>query len=187
MSHEIRTPLNAILGISYLMHQESLTAAQRSKLDKIEVSGRHLLSLINDILDLSKIEAGKLIINHDNFHLSSVLDNVASIIKDSALEKGLDLDLDPDGVPVWLWGDATRLRQALLNFAGNAVKFTSQGAIHLRALLLEERAGQLQVRFEVADSGIGIAPEQQAQLFQDFVQADGPRRVSMAGRGWGCR
>jgi two-component system sensor histidine kinase/response regulator len=185
MSHEIRTPLNAILGISYLMHQESLTAAQRSKLDKIEVSGRHLLSLINDILDLSKIEAGKLIINHDNFHLSSVLDNVASIIKDSALEKGLDLDLDPDGVPVWLWGDATRLRQALLNFAGNAVKFTSQGAIHLRALLLEERAGQLQVRFEVADSGIGISPEQQAQLFQDFVQADGTTARQYGGTGLG--
>jgi two-component system sensor histidine kinase/response regulator len=185
MSHEIRTPLNAILGISYLLHQEGLTAAQRSKLDKIDVSGRHLLSIINDILDLSKIEAGKLIINHDNFHLSAVLDNVASIIKDSALEKGLSLDIDPDGVPVWLWGDATRLRQSLLNFAGNAVKFTSQGAIHLRALLLQERAGDLQVRFEVTDTGIGITPAQQTLLFQDFVQADGTTARQYGGTGLG--
>ncbi len=185
MSHEIRTPLNAILGISYLLQRENPSASQRSKLDKIDVSGRHLLSLINDILDLSKIEAGKLFINQDNFHLSSVLDNVASIIKEAALNKGLGLDLDPDGVPVWLWGDATRLRQALLNFAGNAVKFTRQGTIHLRAILQDEHAGRLKVRFEVADTGIGITAEQQAHLFQDFVQADGTTARQYGGTGLG--
>lgn len=172
MSHEIRTPLNAILGLSYLLRQEATSSTQREKLQKIDVAGRHLLSLINDVLDLSKIEAGKLTLNFANFHLSSVLDNVASIVKDSVSDKGLTLHLDPDHVPLWLWGDATRLRQALLNYAGNAVKFTEQGSIHLRALLLEESTDKLRVRFEVSDTGIGIDPEQQSRLFKDFEQAD---------------
>lgn len=185
MSHEIRTPLNAILGLNYLLRRDGPLPAQAERLEKIEVAGRHLLSLINDILDLSKIEAGRLELDNQDFHLSAVLDNVASIVRDSAVAKGLALCTDPDHVPVWLCGDVTRLRQALLNFAGNAVKFTEHGAIVVRAILLGEHDGQLSVRFEVADTGIGLTPEQQARLFQPFEQADGSISRKYGGTGLG--
>jgi len=185
MSHEIRTPLNAILGLNHLMRDDSLTAKQVERLEKMEIAGRHLLSIINDILDLSKIEAGRLELETDNFHLSAVLDNVASMIRDSASEKGLTLEIDPDGVPLWLRGDAIRLRQSLLNFASNAVKFTDQGKISLRALLLEDDANGLLCRFEVADSGIGLTPEQLDRLFQNFQQADESTARKYGGTGLG--
>ena len=185
MSHEIRTPLNAILGLNYLLKQEDPAPGQLARLDKMEIAGRHLLSLINDILDLSKIEAGRMDLEHASFHLSTVLDNVASIIRDSAASKGLILEVDPDGVPLWLWGDVTRLRQALLNFAGNAVKFTERGTISLRSVLLADEGGELLVRFEVADTGIGLSPEQQERLFQSFEQADGSISRKFGGTGLG--
>ena len=185
MSHEIRTPLNAILGLTYLLKQEDPSPAQRERLSKMEVAGRHLLSLINDILDLSKIEAGRMDLEHTNFHLSAVLDNVASIIRDTATDKGLRLETDTDGVPLWLWGDVTRLRQALLNFAGNAVKFTERGRICLRSRLLDEQGDALLVRFEVEDTGIGLTPEQQSRLFQAFAQADGSTARRFGGTGLG--
>ncbi|MEW6514818.1 MAG: PAS domain S-box protein [Pseudomonadota bacterium] len=185
MSHEIRTPLNAILGLNHLMHDDSLTPKQVERLAKMEIAGRHLLSIINDILDLSKIEAGRLELQTDNFHLSAVLDNVASMIRESASAKGLTLEIDPDGVPLWLRGDAIRLRQALLNFASNAVKFTEQGKITLRALLLEDKVNGLLCRFEVADSGIGLTPEQLDRLFQNFQQADESTARKYGGTGLG--
>jgi PAS domain S-box-containing protein len=185
MSHEIRTPLNAILGLNYLLRQEITNPMQSSKLDKIDVSGRHLLSLINDILDLSKIEAGKVVLENDNFHLSAVLDNVASIIRDSATDKGLLLDISHDHVPVWLWGDVTRLRQALLNFAANAIKFTNKGSVQIRALVVEDSGEHIKVRFEVSDTGIGLTPEQQHRLFQPFHQADGSISRKYGGTGLG--
>jgi PAS domain S-box-containing protein len=185
MSHEIRTPLNAILGLNHLMRDDSLTARQVERLEKMEIAGRHLLSIINDILDLSKIEAGRLELETDNFHLSAVLDNVASMIRESARGKGLILEIDPDGVPLWLRGDAIRLRQALLNFASNAVKFTEQGTISLRALLLEDDGNRLLCRFEVADSGIGLTPGQLDRLFQNFQQADESTARKYGGTGLG--
>jgi PAS domain S-box-containing protein len=185
MSHEIRTPLNAILGLNHLMRSGDLPPLQLERLAKMEVAGHHLLSLINDILDLSKIEAGRLELDSGNFHLSAVLDNVGSIIRESAMSKGLALEIDADGVPLWLRGDATRLRQALLNFASNAVKFTQQGKIALRTRLLDEHAGELRVRFEVTDTGIGLTPEQQERLFRPFEQADGSTARKYGGTGLG--
>jgi PAS domain S-box-containing protein len=185
MSHEIRTPLNAILGLNHLMRQDALPPTQMERLGKIEIAGRHLLSIINDILDLSKIEAGRLELECGNFHLSAVLDHVASIIREAAQEKGLALDIDPDGVPLWLRGDVTRLRQSLLNFASNAVKFTERGTVSLRARLLDDADGDLTVRFEVIDTGIGLTPDQQARLFQPFQQADGSTARKYGGTGLG--
>jgi CheY-like chemotaxis protein/HPt (histidine-containing phosphotransfer) domain-containing protein len=131
-----------------------------------------LLEIINDVLDLAKIEAGRLELDSSDFHLSSVLDGVASIIKQSASDKGLRIEIDTDSVPMWLSGDPMRLRQALLNFAGNAVKFTSEGRILLSSELLDDSGGELLVRFQVQDSGVGIAPDKLGRLFHEFEQAD---------------
>jgi signal transduction histidine kinase len=137
MSHEIRTPLNAILGLTHLV-RKTASSDQVDKLHKIDSAGRHLLSIINDILDISKIEAGRLQLEIQDFHLSAVLDNVRSIIKEQASAKGVDVIVDTDSVPVWLKGDSTRLRQSLLNYASNAVKFTDNGSMTLSAELLNE-------------------------------------------------
>ena len=185
MSHEIRTPLNAILGLNRLMQSGTLSPEQSERLQKMEVATRHLLSIINDILDLSKIEAGRLELEFANFHLSAVIDNVASIIREAVQGKGLTLEIDPDGVPLWLYGDVTRLRQALLNLASNAVKFTERGSIAVRAHLLEMHGDDVRVRFEVADTGIGISAEQQSRLFQAFQQADSSMARKFGGTGLG--
>ncbi len=185
MSHEIRTPMNAILGLTHLLRRDGIDPAQALRLDKIDSAGRHLLSIINDILDLSKIEAGKLLLETQDFALSAVLDHVRSMISDSAQAKGLSISVDSDSVPLWLRGDATRLRQALLNLASNAVKFTETGGIQLRARLLGEAEDQLRVRFEVEDSGIGIAPAAIAQLFKPFEQADSGTTRKYGGTGLG--
>ena len=185
MSHEIRTPMNAIIGLSHLLRAGGATPEQALRLDKIDNAGRHLLAIINDILDLSKIEAGRLQLECTDFHLSAILDNVGSIIAESARGKGLSIDIDGDSVPLWLRGDPTRLRQALLNYAGNAVKFTAEGAIALRARLLADHGGELLVRFEVEDSGIGIVPEQMTRLFQAFEQADSSTTRKYGGTGLG--
>jgi signal transduction histidine kinase/CheY-like chemotaxis protein len=184
MSHEIRTPLNAILGLTYLLRAEA-TPAQTERLSKIDAAGKHLLSIINDILDISKIEAGKLQLEHSDFALSAVLDHVRSLLSDTAREKGLDIRIDPDAVPVWLRGDVMRLRQSLLNYASNALKFTERGHIILAARLLEETDDDLLVRFEVSDTGVGIAPEKLPGLFQPFVQADASTTRQYGGTGLG--
>ena len=185
MSHEIRTPMNAILGLTHLLRRASTTPEQEERLSKIDSAGLHLLAIINDILDLSKIEAGRVQLENTDFHLATILDNVASLIGESAKAKGLRVEEDSDHVPLWLRGDATRLRQALLNFAGNAVKFTEQGTIALRANLLEESGDDLLVRFEVADTGIGIAPETMKRLFNAFEQEDASTTRKYGGTGLG--
>jgi PAS domain S-box-containing protein len=185
MSHEIRTPLNAIIGLNYLLRQDGVTTSQAARLDKIDGASQHLLSLINDILDLSKIEAGSAQLESANFHLSAILDNVHSIIAESAREKGLAVEVDGGSVPPWLRGDPTRLRQALLNYAGNAVKFTARGRIALRATLLHEDGDELLVRFAVEDTGIGISEEQRGRLFIAFEQADASTTRRFGGTGLG--
>ena len=185
MSHEIRTPMNAIMGMNHLMRLAGATPQQLERLDKIDSAGRHLLSIINDILDLSKIEAGKLQIEHTDFHLSAILDNVASIVGQPARDKGLVIEVDRDSVPLWLRGDPTRLRQSLLNYAGNAVKFTEHGSIGLRARLLQNSGDDLLVRFEVADTGIGIEPAKVSRLFHAFEQADSSTTRTYGGSGLG--
>ncbi len=184
MSHEIRTPMNAILGLSHLM-RSGATLGQQERLDKIEAAGRHLLSVINDILDISKIEAGKFELEQHDFSLSSVLDHVRSLIADEAQSKGLTVVVDDDSVPAWLRGDATRLRQALLNFASNAIKFSTHGTIRLAARLLAEDEAGLLVRFEASDEGIGISPEKLARLFHAFEQVDSSTTRKYGGTGLG--
>ncbi|MBK6998907.1 MAG: response regulator [Rhodoferax sp.] len=185
MSHEIRTPLNAIIGLTNLLRRTLRAPQDTQRLAKIDTAGNHLLSIINNILDLSKIEAGKLTLEVSNFNLVNVLDNVYALIADTAKAKGLGIEISHDGVPPWLLGDATRLRQALLNYANNAVKFTPHGSISLRAQLVEERGDDVLLRFEVQDTGIGIAPEQLAKLFLAFEQADTSTTRKYGGTGLG--
>ena len=185
MSHEIRTPMNAIVGLTHLLQRTITSEEEVLKLQRIDVAARHLLSILNDILDLSKIEAGKLTLEVRDFPLSAVLDHVRSLIAEQAREKGLRVDIDPDAVPLWLRGDPLRLRQALLNFAGNAVKFTEHGLVALRAKLLDDEGGTLRVRFEVEDTGIGVAPEVRGRLFDAFEQADASTSRRYGGTGLG--
>jgi len=185
MSHEIRTPMNAIIGLTHLLRRSATTAQQAERLDKIDNAGQHLLTIIDDILDLSKIEADLLQLENTDFHLSAILDNVGSIIGESARHRGLTVTLDGDDVPLWLRGDPTRLRQALLNYAGNAVKFTERGVIAISAKLLEDRCGELLVRFEVVDTGIGIDGDKIGRLFQSFEQADPSTTRKYGGTGLG--
>ncbi|HRP34251.1 MAG TPA: PAS domain S-box protein [Gammaproteobacteria bacterium] len=185
MSHEIRTPMNAIIGLTYLIRRDGVAPAQSERLDRIDDAGRHLLTIIDDVLDLSKIEAGKLELELTSFELGSVLDNVASIVRESAQRKGLEVHADHDHVPEWLYGDPTRLRQCLLNFAGNAVKFTESGRIDLRARLVAESGAELLVRFEVEDTGIGIQPEDARRLFNAFEQGEASTSRRYGGTGLG--
>ena len=191
MSHEIRTPMNAILGLVHLLRRAAVTPEQAGRLDRIASAGRHLMSIINDILDLSKIDAGQVQMECEDFALTAVLDHVASIIAEPARDKGLEVRIEYDGVPRWLRGDPTRLRQALLNFAGNAVKFTEAGTIVLRAQCIDGTAGPaggdaaFGVRFSVEDTGIGIAPDQLDRLFQPFEQLDASTTRKFGGTGLG--
>jgi PAS domain S-box-containing protein len=185
MSHEIRTPMNAILGLTHLLRRSGPSPEQAERLGKIDDAARHLLSILNDILDLSKIEAGRMVLEETDFTLESILDNVHSLVAAQAQAKGLELRVDGGGAPLWLRGDPTRLRQALLNYAGNAVKFTERGSVAIAARLLEEGGDGLLVRFEVRDTGIGIAPEQLPKLFEAFEQADASTTRRFGGTGLG--
>ena len=185
MSHEIRTPMNAIVGLSYLLQREQVTPRQASRLAKIDAAALHLLSIISGILDLSKIEAGKLVLEPADFELASVLGHVHSLIADRAATKGVATHMECQGLPPWLHGDATRLRQALLNFADNALKFTPQGQIWLRARALAQDERGWLVRFEVQDTGIGIEAAELPRLFQAFEQADTSTTRRYGGTGLG--
>jgi PAS domain S-box-containing protein len=184
MSHEIRTPMNAVLGLTHLLHAGA-TPKQVERLDKINEAGQHLLSIINDVLDLSKIEAGRLRLEQGDFALGAMLDHVRSMISAAAQAKGLRIEVDEDNVPLWLRGDQTRLCQALLNYVSNAVKFTEHGTVALRVRLLEERGDDLLVRFEVSDTGIGIAQDELARLFHAFEQVDASTSRRYGGTGLG--
>jgi len=185
MSHEIRTPLNAVLGLTHLLRQSGVAPRQAGWLNQIDAAGRHLLHVINDVLDLSKIEAGKLALEERDFALSALLDQVRSLIADAARAKGLVTGIDGASAPLWLRGDATRLRQALLNYAGNAVKFTERGSIILGAHLLADEGDSLHVRFEVRDTGMGISPVDQERIFDAFEQADSTITRRHGGSGLG--
>ncbi|CAK0742392.1 two-component system, sensor histidine kinase and response regulator [Gammaproteobacteria bacterium] len=185
MSHEIRTPMNAILGLTHLLQRSQPTPEQAERLDKIDAAARHLLSIINNILDLSKIEAGRLELEETDFSLGAVLDHVYSLIADATKAKGLSLVVETDIPHLRLRGDPTRLRQALLNYAGNALKFTGQGSITLCARLLEEKDEQVVMYFEVRDTGIGIPPEKLPKLFEAFEQVDASTTRKYGGTGLG--
>jgi two-component system, sensor histidine kinase and response regulator len=185
MSHEIRTPMNAIIGLAHLLARTELGAAQRERLGKIEAAAEHLRKVIDDVLDLSKIEAEKLSLDVTGFSVEALFGEVRSMMLERVAEKGLYLQADARGVPQWLYGDVTRLRQALLNYLGNAVKFTERGGIVLSARVEERIGDTLMVRFEVSDSGIGIAPEELDRLFASFEQADASIARKYGGSGLG--
>jgi len=185
MSHEIRTPMNAILGTVHLLRRSGLGAEQAGQVGRIELAGQHLLAVINDILDLSKIEAGKFQLEEAPLALDFLVADVAQMLAEGARAKGLEVRTDVAGMPHCLLGDVTRLRQALLNYANNAIKFTEHGSICLRARLLEEDATSVLVRLEVSDTGIGIEPAVLARLFSPFEQADTSTSRKYGGTGLG--
>ena len=185
MSHEIRTPMNAIIGLTHLLERDVQVPAQRDRLAKVSDAAHHLLGVINDVLDLSKIESGKLMLEETDFALDALLSRACALVADKAREKGLELVINTDDLPRVLHGDVTRISQALLNLLGNAVKFTERGSISVRGTLLVEDLGQLRVRFEVRDSGVGIAPERIGALFTAFEQADASTTRRFGGTGLG--
>jgi PAS domain S-box-containing protein len=185
MSHEIRTPMNGIVGMANILRREGVTSKQAKRLDTIDASAQHLLSVINNILDISKIEAGKLTLEEGPVLVSSLMANVSSILSERVKAKGIHLLIETEHLPHNLVGDPTRLQQALLNYATNAVKFTERGTVTLRALKREETADSVMVRFEVEDAGIGIEPEAMARLFKAFEQADNSMNRKYGGTGLG--
>ena len=185
MSHEIRTPMNAIIGMAHLIRHGGLSAEQADRLGKLEASAKHLLGILNAVLDLSKVEAGKLVLEERPVRVGAIVANAVSMLAESARAKGLELASRVEAFPRGLVGDETRLQQALLNYANNAIKFTRAGGVTLRALLVAEGADDVLVRFEVADTGIGIAPEVVARLFTNFEQADASTTRVHGGTGLG--
>ena len=185
MSHEIRTPMNGILGMTYLLRRAGLTPQQAERLDTIDKSGRHLLAIINDILDLAKIEAGEVLAVEKNFTLAELLSGIKAMVDDRIRDKGLTLNVDMAGVPPSLRGDPTRLTQALVNYLANAVKFTEQGSITFTGRLIEEDHAECLLRFEVSDTGIGIHEQELGGLFEPFHQVDSSFSRAHGGTGLG--
>ena len=185
MSHEIRTPLNAVIGLAHLLHRDTGDPTQRERLDRLSDAAHHLLRLINDVLDLSKIEAGKLVLEDTVFSIEALMVRSLALVNDRARAKGLELVLDTDHLPRRVRGDPTRLAQALLNLLSNAVKFTEQGWVRLGGEVLSADGDAMVLRFEVRDTGIGIAADDQARLFQAFEQGDGSTTRRFGGTGLG--
>jgi signal transduction histidine kinase len=186
MSHEFRTPLNAVIGLSQVLRQRPMPDEAAVFVGHIQQAGEQLLALTDDVLDISRIEAGELRLESVMFELLPLLDAVQAMVRPQADAKGLALRVEaaPD-LPPRLVGDPLRLRQVLLNLLGNAVKFTAAGQVTLRLQVLERDAGSVRLRFDVADTGIGIAPEQQARIFEPFVQADSSTTRRFGGTGLG--
>jgi len=185
MSHEIRTPLNAVIGLTYLMRRDASEPKLQDRLSKVDSAAKHLLQVISDILDLSKIEAGKMELEDTDVDLAALMSRAVEMVAVSAREKGLALLLDCGTLPRPLRGDPTRLSQALLNLLSNAVKFTAQGSVRLHAAVVREEPARVLVRFEVEDTGEGIAADRQAALFNAFEQGDNSTTRRHGGTGLG--
>ncbi len=185
MSHEIRTPLNGILGMAHLIRRRGLNAQQTQYMDTLEVASQHLLNVINMILELSRIEAGKLALQEVSVVIDNLVSNISSMFTDKMQDKNLQFRTEISTLPFHLRGDVTRIQQALLNYVANAVKFTETGHITLRIRLVEEDENEALIRFEVQDTGIGIAPDALSKLFSAFEQADNSLTRQYGGTGLG--
>ena len=186
VSHEIRTPMNAILGLSHLLAEDLGEDAQsRDKLSKIDTAAQHLLDIVNDVLDLSRLETGHLALEAVEFSPLELLDQVRSLTSADAQAKGLTFTSDATDLPATLIGDPARLRQSLRNYVENAIKFTERGSVVVRAAVVEESDRELLARFEVVDTGAGISDDAQARLFEPFEQADASASRRHQGPGLG--
>ena len=185
MSHEIRTPMNVIIGLTHLMLRDQHDPVTSDRLAKVGDAAMHLLDIINDILDLSKIDAGKLVLAPVDFSVDALLARATALVTDSARRKGLALTVDRGDLPQALRGDALRLSQVLVNLLSNAVKFTSRGSVALRCDVLAQAGNEWTIRFAVRDTGVGISAEAQERLFSPFEQADGSTTRRFGGTGLG--
>src|SRR3954449_8266896 len=186
MSHELRTPLTGALGMADLLAAEWLSDKERHLVEEIRSSGRHLLDLLSNVLDLSRIESGKLELQQTDFSIAELLEAVRSLLAPQAVERGLTLAFELDeSVPPSLKGDPTRLRQVLINLVGNGLKFTSRGGVSVSVSHCPEPDGRIRLRFEVRDTGIGIPQEKLAEMFKPFVQADSSTTRRYGGSGLG--
>ena len=187
MSHEIRTPMNAILGMANVMQREGASPVQSERLGKIDTAAKHLLGVLNNILDLSKIEAGKFVIEQAPVDIDLMMHNISSVVSEHTRGKGIELQVENACIAPrrHLLGDQTRLQQALLNYVTNAIKFSAGGGVRLRALVQEESDEHQLLRFEVQDNGIGIPVDALARLFNAFEQADNSTTRKFGGTGLG--
>ena len=187
MSHELRTPLSGIIGMTAIALRRAEDPKLRVQLGKVDQASKHLLGIINDILDISKIEAERMLLEQTGFELGSVIENLANLVAARVREKNLLFTIDVPSalskLPVY--GDPLRLGQILLNLVGNAIKFTQQGSVTVSVRQLEERASEVVLRFEIRDTGIGISPEEQGRLFSAFTQADSSMTRKYGGTGLG--
>ncbi|WBA44025.1 ATP-binding protein [Hymenobacter canadensis] len=186
MSHEIRTPLNGVLGMAALLQKTDLTVLQQEYLNTMQLSGRHLLALVNDVLDLAKITTQPLPLNHTPFDLALLLQGAGQTVAALAAQKDLELLIIPLAEPpIHLLGDAYRLQQVLLNLLSNAIKFTDQGSVQLGADVLADTPAGLTLRFQVTDTGIGMTSVEQAHIFKDYAQANADTSRLYGGTGLG--
>lgn len=186
MSHEIRTPMNAVLGITNLLMEESPREDQLTSLESLKFSGEHLLVLINDILDFSKIEAGKLVFESIDLQLGQIISNISTALKVKADEKAIEIKMEVDPrLPYYLKGDPSRLAQILNNLIGNAIKFTHNGYVKIKAQYIGETEKNVSVRFIVEDTGIGIAADQLNSIFESFTQSNSTITRKYGGTGLG--